>query len=458
MVLAVGCGRASEPVAPGAAGQEAPPVLPPDTVQLEGGGSAYPGSGLRAHEWGTNTIVVGSDGSMQRGLHHEEEDLPGFVYDRRAVEVVDGSVDVKMETPVLYLYSEKPLSGVKAKVRFPSGILTQWYPAVTAYAPFAWRGMGDPMLDPDFPFSTPECRARHAQPSGGELDWQLDILGRGEPITEPEAPLDRFTWSHARAVAANPLHVGGSRGGALPSHAPQEERFLFYRGLGNFPIGARVTAESGRGWPLRIENLDARERLGAVFVLRVGADTGSFAIEPEGVEPGGSLALLAPGPLPMEEYVQKLAEAMAAALERSGLYRDEATSMVRTWARQWFRTPGVRVLYLAPRAWTDAQIPLEISPAPVETVRVMVMRVEAISPADENLDRIALGDLANADAARRAAGEKHFRALGRFAEPRLRRALQLVAASPDPAGATAPEVLALLGAIASVDTRIRAGE
>ncbi len=34
------------------------------------------------HEWGTDTVVVGSDGSLQRGLHHEEEDLPAFVYDR----------------------------------------------------------------------------------------------------------------------------------------------------------------------------------------------------------------------------------------------------------------------------------------------------------------------------------------------------------------------------------------
>ena len=36
----------------------------------------YAGTGFVVHEWGTNTIVVGSDGSMQRGLHHEEEDLP----------------------------------------------------------------------------------------------------------------------------------------------------------------------------------------------------------------------------------------------------------------------------------------------------------------------------------------------------------------------------------------------
>jgi len=44
--------------------------------------SQYPGRGFIVREWGTDTIVVGSDGSLQRGLHHEEEDLPTFVYDR----------------------------------------------------------------------------------------------------------------------------------------------------------------------------------------------------------------------------------------------------------------------------------------------------------------------------------------------------------------------------------------
>ena len=45
-------------------------------------GPKYKGKGFVVHEWGTDTIVVGSDGSQLLGLQHEEEDLPGFVYDR----------------------------------------------------------------------------------------------------------------------------------------------------------------------------------------------------------------------------------------------------------------------------------------------------------------------------------------------------------------------------------------
>jgi hypothetical protein len=61
----------------------------------------YAGTGFVVHEWGTNTVVTGSDGSLQRGLHHEEEDLPDFVYDR-AKQGKLLPVEDKMETPVDY--------------------------------------------------------------------------------------------------------------------------------------------------------------------------------------------------------------------------------------------------------------------------------------------------------------------------------------------------------------------
>ncbi len=64
----------------------------------------YPGQGFIVHEWGTDTIVVGSNGSLQRGLHHEEEDLPAFVYDRmKAGTLISSSAvalgDDQMERP-----------------------------------------------------------------------------------------------------------------------------------------------------------------------------------------------------------------------------------------------------------------------------------------------------------------------------------------------------------------------
>jgi hypothetical protein len=93
--------------------------------------------------------------------------------------------------------------------------------------------------------------------------------------------------------------------------------------------------------------------------------------------------------------------------------------MVNTWKRQWFRTPGVRLLYLIPQSWTDQSIPLSLVPQPDETLRVMLIRVEVITPEQEADDLLALSTFASAPASASA----YFQALGRFAEPRLRRAL-----------------------------------
>jgi hypothetical protein len=170
-----------------------------------------------------------------------------------------------------------------------------------------------------------------------------------------------------------------------------------------------------------------------------------------GLAPRGSLEETAPAATQsLDAYSQDLAKAMVGELDKAGLYHDESIAMVKTWARQWFRTPGVRVLYLAPQAWTDAQIPLTITPQPAEFVRVMVIRVEALTPALEQDDVAAVTKLAGNDSAR-AEGDAHFKSLGRFAEPRLRRALAQTAQAP--AAATQ-----LLDTIAGADVRGRAGE
>lgn len=425
----------------------APPLLPPDTVEPGGTGPQYPGAGFRVHEWGTNTIVVGSDGSMQRGMQHEEEDLPSFVYDRRREELAT-PFDVKMETPVTYFYSDRPLTA-NVSVAFPKGIFSQWYPAVQSFSPPTFVGRGDPVLDTAYPFSSPLCRTELSRVENGTLAWgAVDILPRGGAAPRlTEASLDRYTWSHARAVDANALHVKTSSG-------TQDERFLFYRGLGNFPIDVNIAAQpgdAGHDGGLVLTNRDLARPVGAVFVLRVEQDKAAFVVQPAGIAKGGTLVESAPvANLPLDVYASDLAKTMVAELDKAGLYHDESVAMVKTWARQWFRTPGVRVLYLAPQAWTDAQIPLTITPKPAELVRVMVIRVEAITPALEQADVAAVQQLGG-DGSAQTAGSTHFKSLGRFAEPRLRRALALTKATP-------PAANELLGTIAGADVSGRAGE
>ncbi|MBL8612453.1 MAG: hypothetical protein JNL38_34245 [Myxococcales bacterium] len=457
-VLAAACGGDLTPSPPPGGGAlppggERPSTLPPDTVDPGGTGPSYDGKGFVVHEWGTNTVVVGSDGAIQRGLHHEEEDLPAFVYDRRKKEVAQRSVDVKMETPVLYFYSPKPLTA-RVVVDFPSGVLSQWYPAVSSFWPPVLVDTGDPALDRGFPFTSTTCRDDFSRVHEGRLDWMnVQILPRGEAIRPPEAPLDRFTWSHARAVASNPLRVGNVSEAGV-GKPDQAEQFLFYRGLGNFPLDVTIAARpgaAGRDGGVVLANRGAA-KVGAVFVLRVEADKAAFVVRPEGIAPGKSMDVDAPpATRPLDAYADDLAKVMVAELDRGGLYHDESIGMVKTWARQWFRTPGVRVLYLSPQSATEAQIPLTVDPKPDAVVRQMVIRAEVITPLQEEVDVARARDFEAASEAARVAAHAHFDGLGRFAEPRLRRALALAPEAPKSA-------YVYLDRVARANVSIRVGE
>src|SRR5262245_37633967 len=104
------------------------------------GGTSAP-QGLTVHEWGTYTSVQGSNGATLDGMQHEEESLPSFVQQRSAapgsgekgIEALPQAVNQKLETPVLYFYGA--YGHVKASVDFPGGIISQWFPAASTYAP-----------------------------------------------------------------------------------------------------------------------------------------------------------------------------------------------------------------------------------------------------------------------------------------------------------------------------------
>ena len=67
--------------------------------------------GFVVHEWGTNTIVDGTDGVLLPGLHHEEEDLPSFVYDRMKATKLGAlgevTTPVSSSTPLLVIASTR---------------------------------------------------------------------------------------------------------------------------------------------------------------------------------------------------------------------------------------------------------------------------------------------------------------------------------------------------------------
>jgi hypothetical protein len=54
--------------------------------------------------------------------------------------------------------------------------------------------------------------------------------------------------------------------------------------------------------------------------------------------------------------------------------------MIETWRQSWFEE-GSRLFYIVPGDFLNAILPLTINPAPAQTVRVFVGRLELVTPA-----------------------------------------------------------------------------
>src|ERR1035437_7737973 len=95
------------------------------------------------HEWGTFTTLAGSDGQLLPGLYHEEESLPYFVGSfygfspqiNKGLYAPCAGATLKMETPVIYFYSDVARS-VSVRVDWPAGTISQWYPPRTDGEPY----------------------------------------------------------------------------------------------------------------------------------------------------------------------------------------------------------------------------------------------------------------------------------------------------------------------------------
>ena len=364
---------------------------------------------LVVHEWGTFLAMAGSDGVALDGMYHEEHALPGFVHARSRDQLRLPSVSLKGETPVIYFYTPRRQQ-VRVGVRFPRGLWTQWYPQAG-------------IVGPQF--------AQAASPVGlrdGRIVWYADVIpaGPGMPVPTPAPPPTSADalWRFARDVDA--AYVQTSDSTKDPARV-ETERFLFYRGLGAATLPLRMTAAAGGTLAL-----DAAGKHGArhVFVLRVEGGKGAYAYRPA-LTPGQEVTGVIPsmaGARPVDEFAATLADDLARRLVEGGLYPKEARAMVNTWKASYFRTEGVRALFVAPQAWTDEFIPMTVSPAPRAIVRVMVGRLELLTPERERLAEAAVRDLGAPDAATRRRAFDALRAQGRYVEPIVRRVL---GTSPD---------------------------
>ena len=318
---------------------------------------------LVTHEWGTLTSVTDENGTaIEWAPLLGPGDLPCFVTRGNEVRKVALRALVRMETPVLYFYSQRPET-LSVHVDFPQGLITEWYP-------------------------NPLPRIQGSRPgwdSTNAIEWETVQLAPGKDLAYPTTKGESRYYA-ARNTDATPLRIGD-----------QQEKMIFYRGLGNFapPLHARYESD------------------GTLNLRNAGMETIPFAIlfENQGGAIGLGIVDRVDGSVKIEppELTQDLAairELLAARLTTLGLYPKEARAMVETWADSWF-TEGSRVLYIVPRATVDSLLPLKIVPAPADIQRVFVGRLEVLSPRTEDALLHAI----------RAGDNETLTAFGRFLEP-----------------------------------------
>jgi hypothetical protein len=357
-------------------------------------------AGMLVHEWGTFLAMNGSDGVSLDGMYHEEHALPAFVHTRSRDQLRLRSAVIKGETPVIYFYTSRP-ERVRVEVSFPGGFWTQWYPQAAAVGP-SLLATGAPL------------RARD-----GRIGWTVDVVPpTGTDVSLPAAAPDAL-WNHARLVDAAYVRATDP---TRPGTPGEWERFIFYRGLGEAPLPLQAQVANGH----LVVRAAGGERLAHLFIVRVEDGRAAYSYIPA-LDGGRTMTLAIPslaGAEPLDRFVDRIGDDLAGRLRESGLFEKEARAMVNTWRSSYFGSDGLRLLFVLPQAWTDRFIPLRISPVPSDVVRVMVGRVEVLTPERERRAEDAVRSLASLDPATRAAAFTWLLDQGRYVEPILRRALE----------------------------------
>ncbi len=316
---------------------------------------SVPSGDFTVHEWGTFTSVAGPDGSaVDWDALGCQDDLPAFVNDfgyRGFKWRLTGTV--RMETPVIYFYSPLEVDA-HVKVVFPRGLITEWYPRAEYEVRQSSRSDGSAVkLAPNLNGIDTSLRTL-----SGAIEWRHV---RVEPHAAHTLPLESgpSRYYAARDTDAASLTVEG-----------QHEKFLFYRGVGRFPVplAARVSPDG----TVRVENRgDATVPLVMYFenrAGRLGYRTAGFVKETVTLDPPR-----------LDSSFSRLRHDLETALVEQGLFPKEASAMVETWKDSWFEE-GARLIYLVPARSIDATLPLAITPAPSQTTRVFVGRIELVTP------------------------------------------------------------------------------
>lgn len=343
------------------------------------------GAHFIVHEWGTFTSFSGSDSVKLEFRPLVDVDLPMFVLDRGRQEGIPNpllksnyKVFQRMETPVTYFYSDRERQA-KVKVGFPQGLLTEFYPPVEQQLPkfniFGREPMTGAELDWGKVWIVPEDRFQVAI-----ADAKLAEQVRSRMLHRLLPNSDNYEhYAFARETDSALVYVEreATKERPLAPFGEFFEKFLFYRGIGNFELPLQLAAQEGDRFELTNHGAEA---IRSLFLVTAEAGKLRFA-KFDQIQPGERLAL---HQADTESSIDELSEAVVATLIDEKLYEKEARAMVKTWKSSWFGENGTRLFYMLPQAVTDRLLPLQVDPAPDETVRVMVGRLEIMRPEDES--------------------------------------------------------------------------
>jgi hypothetical protein len=343
---------------------------------------------LTVHEWGTFTSFQDEGGKAFNHINTDDEPVPPFVHQlgnplifrpteypplrSQGARAGHPDVTMRLETPVIYFHAPPGRTfEVDVSVSFVGGWLTQYYPTAQA---------GVAGLDAEEPSGEGVVKVdgasfdmgRLSESTVGRLVWKG--LKVGVEASGPETS-DRV-WTAPRAVDAATVSTGR-----------EAERFLFYRGVGQLDA------------PLRISRVHSTSGADELRFAPASPDLPRFPggwlvdVRPDGttayrVIPAGAAST--PADLPPDAYASanlaKLRGEMHAALVKDGLFADEADALLNTWELSYFKSPGLRLFFLVPRAWTDRVLPLKVS-LPADVTRTMVGRIELVTPRQRELVR-----------------------------------------------------------------------
>ena len=333
-------------------------------------------AGLTAHEWGTFTSIAATDGqAVEWSPLTGSTDLPMFVEHFRDPGFKLGlRGTVRMETPVLYFYASREET-VSVQVAFANGVITEWYPRASRVEP-AGNLYGESL---------------HEAGASGRIAWDSVTLSPNGRADFPTGNRNNRYFA-ARMTSSTPVRVKTTSG-------DQQEKFLFYRGVSTFSVPLSATLDTAG--KLGIQNHADQEIPTTILFERRGEKVGyrvGGPVEEEAILDSPELT----------SSIDQLGRDLEGILVGQGLYQDEARAMVETWRDSWFEE-GSRLLYIVPPAFVNGVLPLSINPAPAQTVRVFVGRLELVTPATEKAVETAF---ATQDAAT-------LKTYGRFLEPIL---------------------------------------